>query len=141
LKSTESGIHFYVQIGKEDQFVPETGVLRYSHEVSNIGGAMDLKSGVFTAPIAGTYSFSFSMTKNPDNFDYFEIVLRLNGARIALSVAGNGYFGAPVTLQSVLKLKKGDRIDLWKSHGEFHKLCGSFCHHFIGSLIEEDFLD
>ena len=102
---------------------------------------MDLKTGVFTAPKAGIYTFSFSIMKYGLAFDHLVISLRMNGARIGQSVAGLGPIYVPVTLQSVLKLKRSDRIDLWKSSGEVNRLCPEYCHHFTGSLLEEDLVE
>ena len=136
MKSAESGIHFYVQIG--NRTFPEKGVLKYDHQVLNVGGGMDLKTGVFTAPKAGVYSFSFSIMKNGLNFDMINIHLRVNGTSLGLSGAGVGPTTNTAALQTTLKLKKGDRIDLWKSRGELIRFCTEYCHHFTGSLMEED---
>ncbi len=140
LKSAEYGIHFYVQIDNADN-IPKIGVLTFDRLITNVGGGMNLETGVFTAPRAGIYTFSFSILKHPYVFDFLEVSLRLNGVRVGHSGAGSGMITAPVTLQSVLRLKKGDRVDLWKSHGEIHEKCtGGYCHHFSGSLIEGDYL-
>jgi len=136
VKSTESGIFFYVQIG--NRTFPEKGVLRFDHQVFNVGGGMDLKTGVFTAPKSGVYIFSFSIMKNGYAFDFINIHLRVNGASLGHSGAGIGLAATTAALQSTLKLKKGDRIDLWKSRGELNRICTDYCHHFTGSLLEED---
>ncbi len=111
---------------------------RYDHQVLNVGRAMDLKTGVFTAPKAGIYTFAFSMVKNGFNVEYLDIFLRVNGKKVGHSWAGKGLFSAPAAMQSTLKLKKGDRVDLLKGTGGLHSVCSSFCHHFTGWLLEED---
>ena len=64
---------------------------------------------------ASIYTFSFSIATHPYILDYFDIWLRVNGCRIGQSFASSGIFGAPVTMQSTLRLKVGiDRIDLGK---------------------------
>ena len=131
-----SQIYFHVQI--DSRAVPANGVLNYDRQVSNVGGGMDLKRGVFTVPISGLYTFSFSILKNGYELKWMEISLRVNGVQIGQSLAGSGMFAAPATLQTYLKLKKGDRVDLWKSFGSLHYVCTFYCHHFIGLLIEED---
>jgi len=131
-----SRIYFYVQIGNGSSTT--NGVLRFDRQVSNVGGGMDLKKGVFTVPKAGLYTFSFSILKNGFELSWLEIYLRVNGARIGQSLAGSGFFSAPVTMQTYVKLKKGDRVDLWKSYGSLNPICTFYCHHFTGFLIEED---
>ncbi len=140
MKSAASGIYFHVQISNRST-VPANGVLLFDHQISNSGGGMNLKTGVFTAPKSGVYTFHFSITKNGYTYRVLEIALRLNGVRIGQSYAGTGFFGAPVTLQMTLKLKKGDRIDVWKNQGELQVECVSKCHQFTGSLIEEDLIE
>jgi len=133
-----TGIYFYVNIGGASSMVPDNSVLKYDHQVLNVGRAMNLTTGVFTAPKAGIYTFAFSMVKNGFNYEYLDIFLRLNGKKVGHSFAGKGLYGMPVTLQSTLKLKKGDRVDLLKGAGGLHAVCSSFCHHFTGWLLEED---
>jgi len=135
VKSAESnGIYFFVQISNRN--TPAYGVLRYDNQVFNSGGGMNLKTGVFTAPKAGVYTFSFSISKNGFSIDYLEIFLRLNGSIIGGAGVGIGPSANSAAMQSTLKLTKGDRIDLWKSkHGELNQECAYYCHHFTGLLI------
>ncbi|XP_059351518.1 uncharacterized protein LOC130694059 isoform X2 [Daphnia carinata] len=51
-------IYFYVQ--KDKSFSQSNVSLPFERSLVNIGGAMDLPSGVFTAPVNGTYFFSFA---------------------------------------------------------------------------------
>ncbi len=105
----------------------------------NIGGGMNLKSGVFSAPKTGTYAFQFSIMKNGYNLDMLDIFLRLNGTRIGYSTVSPSLMAAPLTLQSTLKLKRGDRVDLQKSkNGRLTECPIGYCHHFTGWLLEED---
>lgn len=135
---TSSGIYFYAVIGNTTSTKPnKKGVLRFDRQVLNVGLGMDLKSGVFTAPKAGIYTFSFSIMKNGYSFTYTEIALRLNSAKIGQAMSGSGLFTVPVALQSTLKLKKGDRIDLQLINGEIYHECETYCHHFTGWLLEE----
>ena len=101
---------------------------------------MNLSTGVFTVPTSGIYQFSFSMTK--DGFVTRELFvhLRVNGVKIGLSLSSFGFYAGLASFQSIIPLKKGDQIDLYKSQG---KLNGEFsmtppCNHFSGVLLEEN---
>lgn len=119
--------------------IGSNNVLRFDMERLNIGGGMNLKSGVFSAPKTGTYAFQFSIVKNGYNVDMLDIFLRLNGTRIGYSTVSPSLMAAPVTLQSTLKLKRGDRIDLQKGkNGGLSESSIGYCHHFTGWLLEEN---
>ncbi len=136
-----SGVYFYVQSAGKSSNV-ERGIIRFNEERLNIGGAMNLTSGVFKAPKAGIYYFSFSIGRHGYNFDLLTVNLRLNGYKIGMSVVGKGLFAAPTTFQSTLKLKKGDRVDLWKSTGgALDTFTDESCHHFTGWMLEEMVLE
>jgi len=104
----------------------------------NVGNAMNIGTGVFKAPKAGTYSFAFSGLKlNNAAPTYME--LRLNGAKI-----GNDFFDASGTslsssLNANLKLKVGDEITLVLTAGVLFDDAHYYTH-FTGILIEEDLI-
>ena len=113
VKST-SGVYFFVQ-AFGNQSVSGNGILRFEKERLNIGGGMNLKSGIFTAPKTGIYyAFLFAIVKSAFNVDYVSVFFRLNGIRIGDSAGGPGIFAVPVSFPVTLKLKRGDRIDLQK---------------------------
>lgn len=114
----------------------------------NVGGAMNLQTGKFTAPRTGKYFFSFSgLVAFPAILSstsqlFFRIQLLKNGGVIGLSFAdeigaGNKYEIS--SLQSTLDLQNGDQIWLQideMSPGAF--LFGSAYTHFNGFFMEEE---
>ncbi len=131
-----SGVYFYAQ-SNGTQLIGGNDVLPFDKTWLNIGGGMNLKTGVFTAPKAGTYAFSFTILKNGHSHAPLVVHLRRNGIYIGVSAAGSGFLAMQLSQQSTIKLKKGDRIDLQK--GDTGGLSGcNYCHHFAGWLLEED---
>jgi len=112
--------------------------IRFNNQRLNVGNAMDTSNGVFTAPISGIYQFSFSMTKDGWTTGELFVYLRLNSNKIGLSISSSGFYAGLASFQSILALKKGDRIDLFKSQGKLNSDTSNICH-FTGLLLEEHF--
>ncbi|XP_046458847.1 uncharacterized protein LOC124205446 isoform X3 [Daphnia pulex] len=141
-------VHFYVQ--RNSPFNTINTPIPFDLAVVNEGNAMDLSSGKFTAPRPGIYFFSFAglARLKSELLVWFWSSLYLNGNRIGEShveernVPVDQY--SPLTLQSTLNLKKGDRV--WMMIGysgsdsylvEFE---GDHSTHFTGFMLEEEIM-
>lgn len=139
--------YFFVQ--KNTSFNRTKIPITFEIEQLNIGGAMDLPSGKFTAPRMGTYFFSFTGVANfPANITTSRVALSiglyLKGKRIALGYVekvNTDVQFSPVTLQSTLNLQKGDQIWLQitaMSAGVYLFDSNYYYTHFTGWLLEEE---
>ena len=108
-------------------------VIPYEIERSNIGGAMNLATGVFTAPVNGRYFFSFTALSWATNTHY--LFFRVNGVIIGTSFAPVEMYNMPIS--ATLDLKIGDKVDMWLSSGTLDDNYGHYTH-FSGILLEED---
>ena len=61
----------------------------FDREVTNVGNAMNLTSGIFTAPKSGTYFFVFSGVKSDGNGSQLFVSLMLNGYLVASTTSAN----------------------------------------------------
>ncbi len=121
-------------------------------EILNIGYAMDLESGKFTAPRPGIYYFSFNAlvclrrSFELHSFDprSISVGIYLNGNLIEIGYADEVSFHSEfetLSLHSTLSLKAGDQIwlDIVSNSKDTH-LSNSFTNHsthFSGWLLEE----
>lgn len=113
-------------------------------ETLNIGEAMNLQSGKFTAPRTGIYSFIFSgqIRFESSSFEIVYCFLFKNGGLVKKSLAehtGPEVDYEPLILQSTLLLQLGDQI--WVQMGEMEagvSLIGNNFTTFSGLLLEED---
>ncbi|XP_046456425.1 repetitive organellar protein-like isoform X2 [Daphnia pulex] len=149
-------VHFYVQRNSEcyNQYTPITFNLARVNE----GNAMNLASGIFTAPRPGIYFFSFtgvarlkfkssSLIFSASSHSRLSSRLYLNGNLIASSFVQE-YNSAtdqfsPLTLQSTLSMKKGDRV--WVAISYSGSYSNFYLHddgehntHFTGFMLEEE---
>jgi hypothetical protein len=128
---TASGVYFHVS--RTSAFSSVGSVVPFQVERINIGNAMDVGAGVFTAPKAGIYSFSFSAHVGND---LTTVYMRLNGQ---VMITGYGYkLGSNIPLTSTLRLKAGDTVANFLNGGSLYddNLSHTF---FTGFLLEEDF--
>ena len=95
---------------------------------------MNKKTGVFTAPKKGRYSFSFITRSYYDRIA--QIYLRVNQKNVLYVEGYSAYENVPVS--TVLDLNVEDRVDCYLYRGSIdNNVGGTF---FSGILLEEDLL-
>ncbi|XP_045031963.1 uncharacterized protein LOC116927129 [Daphnia magna] len=143
--------YFYVQ--KTKSFSAKNTPIPFERAILNIGGAMNLESGKFKAPVTGTYFFSFiGLVQYPITstvLNELSVMLYQNGQVVGrgqfneVDAVNNVYYLSPVTVQSTLMLKAGDEVWLEASYvlfsvGYLFDSDGTRYTHFNGWLLEED---
>ena len=83
VKRSSSSVYFHVQ-RKTSSYKNTYTPLTYQIANLNIGGAMDITSGIFTAPTSGVYYFSFIAVSLTDDTNV--IILLKNGKYVATSL-------------------------------------------------------
>jgi len=143
LRSPADAIYFNVQ--KNAPFSTANAVIPFEYGILNIGGAFNLneyyKEHFFTAPRSGFYEFNVAGIKSTKMSD-LRLALRLNSKPVAFAVAyfvSRHNFYTPFSLQCILKLKKGDRVDLFNvgQGSEIHDNIKRTTH-FTGKLLLAD---
>ena len=102
----------------------------------NVGKVMNVKTGVFTAPKEGIYCFPFFGIK--EESDNFYVLLRKNENPVKTSIIYDIDVPrfSPYGLQSVLRLREGDEIDLYLWKGILFDTDAHLTHFIAGYLIE-----
>lgn len=128
-------VYFYVQ--RKTNFTTWNTPMPFEIEKLNVGGGMNLKTGVFTAPKSGAYFFSFSA--NSVNGDTHAGLFLNNTVLIGDSYGRTGH--ATLSMQSILNLKKGDTLAIKISWGYIFDRAesryGPYTH-FTGILLDEN---
>lgn len=119
------------------------GVVTFDLSRLNTGGAMDLATGVFTAPRSGTYFFTFTAVHADDRNTGkpLDIEIQLNGVVVGTArnyLEGSSKDDIPATLQSTLQLQANDQIRLYMRDGVLDEYNGGHDTHFTGMLLEEE---
>ncbi len=139
-------VHFYVQ--RNSPFNKTETPIPFDLTRVNEGNTMNLTSGIFTAPRPGIYFFSFTGLARLDSSSslaWFNSYLYLNGNLIGMSLVQENKSPvdqwSPLTLQSTLKLIKGDQlwVQIEYSDSSSYLLDNEYHHtHFTGFMLEEE---
>ena len=126
-------VHFYVQ--RNSFYSIQHSTIPFQLTKLNEGNAMNINSGIFTAPTDGIYRFALAGTKDDSNQSLW-IQLRLNGEMIGSAYGTDIIPWATYSLQSILWLKTGDQVDLFLKNGT----CSNYNNqipstHFTGSRL------
>jgi hypothetical protein len=114
-------------------------VVTYELSLLNIGGGLNLATGIFTAPVKGRYYISFNAAANFAGMHY---VLLLNGAQ-QVSAKNGVVTTQQAGLQDILDLVPGDQVSVKITFGGiiFDNDSNANNMHFtqfMGQLLEED---
>ncbi len=129
----------YFNVQKNAEFSTPESIIPFEVEVLNHGEAFSsLKDNFFTAPRSGIYEFILKGYKAKDQLNDLYLALRLNGKPItyvwADYVRGHKFY-SPFVMHSIMRVKKGDRIDVYNA-GAGVLLDDSFKNtHYTGKLL------
>lgn len=131
------GVHFSVL--KNQPFSVANAVVTFELVLLNEGGGAtggwDPEKNTFTAPVSGTYHFSFNGIKDTTATTAL-IYLRRDGFKVASALAGAGS-NAALILQVTLELNRGSKVDLFKEGaGVLFETASSQYTSFTGSLVD-----
>jgi len=139
VKTVDSnGVFFHVS--RSSTYRTAQSYVRYESVVYNYGGAMNIHTGIFTAPVQGRYHFSFNgLTLKEGSEIIVQLMVNhgfLGGYRIASAFSNVN--DDPVTVSGTVSLFRGDRVSVWLEKGRLYDSGWGQYTHFTGILLEED---
>nr|KAG5693441.1 hypothetical protein BaRGS_022328 [Batillaria attramentaria] len=131
----EDQVAFTVRFHDDDYHVgiglSKNAVLKFDTIITNIGNAYDKTTGMFTAPLAGTYTFFLSqMSVNSHSVLYLAIVK--HGVVLDLVYAE----GVARALQVTTHMAAGEQV--WVRQNSGDAVRGSWYTIFSGFLVQAD---
>jgi hypothetical protein len=110
------------------------GTVTYNTVVLNNGGYMNTSTGLFTAPKAGIYHFTFSGFKQNGGYNPTSVVFIKNGTQQGSRSYLEGYDNySPVSLATTMLLNANDTVGVYLQSGGLHGNGGQeFSGFFVG---------
>ena len=131
--SRPTPVYFYVQKNSSHD---TQGTIPFEVAVVNMGDALDLKTGMFTAPVPGVYFFSFDGYSNSYEG---RVHLQKNGVTVGQSYDyDHNYYSQQLHLTSILQLVAGDKIQVNLRSGQIYEDGNGHYTHFVGMLLNDD---
>lgn len=135
LKAGKINVSF--NVGRNVTYSNVNTIIPFQMELLNTGGAINTTTGIFTAPVAGIYLFSFAGLKQNIAGDSI-VSLQKNGVSITSSYAQNlrnfvPHFGT----KALLKLAAKDTINLYLASGSLYDDVNGYTH-FTGFLVDQN---
>ncbi len=131
MKAPGARVSFNAQRWQVNDDFTTIGKITYDRALTNNGNGLDLKSGIFTAPIDGTYFFAF--TAEPRGRALVSI--EYNAAPIShLSSSHTGVGFIPLKCNTIVTLKKGDQVWVSLLEGAIYESDYQYTN-FIGTLL------
>ena len=84
--------------------------LNFNNEVLNVGGHLDLATGVFTSPVDGTFKFTFSGVGDLSSFDIVNVYV--NDESVFKIFNDDGEGRTNIAYSWFLQLQKNDEVKL-----------------------------
>ena len=128
-------MYFYAQ--KNSSYGAQ-GPIPFETAVVNTGDALDLKTGVFTAPVPGVYFFSFDAYSDSHEG---RVHLQKNGVTVGQSYDYDHGYLSQLHLASILQLDAGDEIQVNVHSGQIYEDANGHNTHFAGMLLNDDVFD
>ncbi|WAQ94369.1 CO8A1-like protein [Mya arenaria] len=132
----ESG--FYVTLDKPQE-VETKMPLKFDDVVTNIGGAYDTQTGIYTAPVTGTYMFALNAVCAARNFLHLAIYKNNAPAFKVICDDLKGEIQHQGGGTTILRLQRGDRIYVTMMFplGTVGEVRGNGMTSFSGYLLKE----
>jgi hypothetical protein len=111
-RSLPGGVIFAAQRVSSSASEYVTGDMTYTTTITNIGNGFDKTTGIFMAPVAGTYQFNYSSQGNFAGFVH--VFVKKNGSIQFETYMGNGVDnGGILGMTFQMSLVKGDQINMY----------------------------